>query len=164
VAAALGWRLVTAALLFGALDLVWQRHRHRQALRMTRHEVERERRQHEGDPRLRAERQRLHRAGLAQPPLDVVRQASFVIVGHHQAVALRYDRDDRSSAPVVLARGERLVAARLQELARQAGVPSFFDPGLAAALFAVEEEAEIPVALYEPVAQIVKVMLEGSPA
>ena len=161
VAAALGWRLVTAALLFGAADLVWQRHRHRQALRMTRHEVERERRQHEGDPRLRAERQRRHRYELTQHPLDVVRQASFVIVGHHQAVALRYDG---SSAPVVLARGERLVAARLQELARQAAVPSFFDPGLAAALFAVEEEAEIPEALYQPVAQIVKVMLEGSRA
>jgi flagellar biosynthetic protein FlhB len=62
----------------------------------------------------------------------------------------------------VLARGERLLAARLQELARQAGVPSFFDPGLAGALFAVEEEAEIPEAFYEPIAKIVKVMLEGS--
>jgi len=159
VAAALGWRLVAAAVLFGAVDLVWQRHRHRQALRMTRAEMERERRQHEGDPRLRALRQRLHQAQLAQPSLADVRQAGFVITGDRQAVALRYD----GGAPVVLARAQRLLAARIEALAREAGVPVFFDAPLAAALFTVDEGQEIPEAFYEPVAQIVKVMLEGAP-
>jgi flagellar biosynthesis protein FlhB len=159
MAAALGWRLMAAALVLGAADLVWQRHRHRQALRMTREEAARERREHEGEPLLRAERQRLHRALLAQPALSEVRQASFVIVGARRAVALRHDGH---AAPVVVARGERLLAARIEDLARQAGVPSFFDEGLSAALGAVPEGAEIPQALYGPVAEIVKAMLEGS--
>jgi flagellar biosynthetic protein FlhB len=159
LAAALGWRLVAAALVFGAADLVWQRHRHRHSLRMTRAEVERERRQYEGDPRLRAERQRLHRASVEQYLPADVRQASFVIAGADRAVALRHDD---AGAPVVVAHGERLLADRILELAREAGVPVFTDQPLAAALAAVEHGHEIPVALYEPVARIVKVMLEGS--
>jgi flagellar biosynthetic protein FlhB len=159
VAAALGWRLVAAGLVFGAVDLVWQRHRHRQSLRMTRAEVERERRQHEGDPRVRAERQRLHRASVEQHLPADVRQSSFVIAGPDRAVALRHDD---AGAPVVVAQGQRLLAAHILELAGQAGVPVFTDEPLAAALATVDTGQEIPEALYPPVAQIVKVMLEGS--
>jgi flagellar biosynthetic protein FlhB len=159
VAAALGWRLVAAALAFGAVDLLWQRHRHGQALRMTRAEVERERRQHEGDPRLRAERQRRHRADFEQHLPSDVRQGSFVIAGAERAVALRHDE---AGAPLVVARGEGLLAARVLELARAAGLPIFADETLAAGLADVETGQEIPPALYEPVARIVQVMLEGS--
>jgi flagellar biosynthetic protein FlhB len=159
VGAALAWRLVAAAVAFGAVDLVWQRHRHRQTLRMTRAEVERERRQHEGDPRLRAERQRLHQAALEQHLPSDVRQASFVIAGAQRAIALRHDE---AGAPLVVARGEGRVAAQVLELARAAGLPIFTDEALAAALAVLETGQEIPPAIYEPVARIVQVMLEGS--
>jgi flagellar biosynthesis protein FlhB len=159
LAAALGWRLVTASVVFGALDLVWQRHRHRRGLRMTREEAARERRQQEGDPRHRAERQRLHRSLSQQGGVEDVRQADFVVSGDDHAVALRHRE---LPVPVVIAAGERLLAARIKELARSSSLPIFPDPGLARALAAVPEGAEIPEALYEPIARIVKVLLEGS--
>jgi flagellar biosynthesis protein FlhB len=160
LAAALGWRLVGTGLVFGALDRLWQRHRHRLSLRMTRDEVQRERRNQEGDPRHRAERQRLHRALVAQRSLADVRRADFVVVGPHQAVALRYQG---LAVPIVIARGQRVLAAEIKDLARGASLPTFFEAELADALQAVAEDGEIPEALYEPVAQIVKALLEGQP-
>ena len=59
-------RLVPRALLLlaaaGLADWAWRRLRLERALRMTRAERERERREEEGDPRLAAERRRRHRA------------------------------------------------------------------------------------------------------
>ena len=73
----------------------------------------------------------------------------------HIAVALRYDKDGEG-APVVVARGERLVAAQIRRAAREAGVPIFRDVSLARSLRALAEGDEIPVALYEAVAELLR--------
>ena len=85
-----------------------------------------------------------------------VRKADFVVVNpDHIAVALRYDRDGER-APVVVASGERLVAERIKQVAREAGVPIFRDVTLARSLRALTEGEEIPVALYEAVAEVLR--------
>ena len=56
--------------------------------------------------------------------------------------------------PVVVARGERLLAERIKAVAREAGVPIFRDVTLARSLRDLPEGAEIPAALYEAVAEI----------
>jgi type III secretion system FlhB-like substrate exporter len=153
------WRRLAVALLaMGAADYLWQRHRHRRDLRMTREEVKREMRDSEGDPRHKAERQRLHRALLEQRMLAEVRKADFVVVNpDHIAVALRYDRDSQG-APVVVAKGERLLAQKIKDVAREARVPIFHDVTLARSLRDVVEGDEIPEALYEAVAEILRVV------
>jgi type III secretion protein U len=159
-AGTLGSRLVAAALALGVVDLAWRRHQHRRKLRMTRTEVRRERKENEGDPRHKAERQRLHRALAEQRMLADVRKADFVVVNpDHIAVALQYDRGG-DAAPVVLARGERLLAEKIKEVAREAGVPIFRDVNLARALGTLEEGDEIPEALYQAVAEILRVVYE----
>ena len=85
-----------------------------------------------------------------------VRKADFVVVNpDHIAVALRYDRDGEA-APIVVARGERLLAERIKQAAREAGVPIFRDVTLARSLRDLPEGAEIPAALYEAVAEILR--------
>ena len=85
-----------------------------------------------------------------------VRKADFVVVNpDHIAVALRYDRDGEA-APVVVARGERLLAERIRQAAREAGVPIFRDVTLARSLRDLPEGQEIPAALYEAVAEILR--------
>jgi flagellar biosynthesis protein FlhB len=85
-----------------------------------------------------------------------VRKADVVVVNpDHIAVALRYDRDGEA-APVVVARGERLLAERIKQVAREAGVPIFRDVTLARSLRELAEGAEIPAALYEAVAEILR--------
>jgi flagellar biosynthesis protein FlhB len=156
--ARLAIRLATVALGLGALDALLVARRHRRDLRMTRQEVKREHREAEGDPAHRGERQRLHREILEQRMIDEVRKADFVVVNpEHIAVALRYDPEG-DAAPVVVARGERLVAERIKQIAREAGVPIFRDVGLARSLAALAEGGEIPAALYEAVAEILRVV------
>src|SRR5436305_1299891 len=129
---------------------------------MTREEVKREAKESEGDPSHRAERQRLHRELMEQRMVAEVRKADFVVVNpDHIAVALRYDRDG-DAAPVVVASGERLLAERIKQVAREAGVPIFRDVTLARSLRAVSEGDEIPAALYEAVAEVVRVV-QGMP-
>ena len=156
--ARLALRLAAAGLVLGVADAVLIARRHRKALRMTRDEVRREYKEAEGDPAHRGERQRLHREIAEQRMIDEVRKADFVVVNpEHIAVALRYDADG-AAAPVVVAKGERLVAERIKQVAREAGVPIFRDVGLARSLVELAEGGEIPAELYEAVAEILRVV------
>ena len=152
--ARLGLRLAAAAAVLGAADYLWRRHRHAKSLRMSREEWKREYKESEGDPLRKAERQRLHREILQQQAISEVRRAHVVVVDHIGfAVALRYDPDG-PGAPVVTAKGERLVAAMIREAALQARVPVWVDVALAQALREVEEGDEIPESAFEAVAQL----------
>jgi flagellar biosynthesis protein FlhB len=158
LAARLAGRVALVALGLGMADYLFALRRHRRGLRMTREEVKRESKESEGDPSHRAERQRLHRELGEQRMVAEVRKADFVVVNpDHIAVALRYDREG-NAAPVVIARGERLVAERIKEVARQAGVPIFRDVTLARSLRDLPEGEEIPAALYEAVAEVLRMV------
>ena len=67
-----------------------------------------------------------------------------------RATALRYEQGDE--APQVVATGRGLIAERIIEEARAAGVPVKEDPALAQALATLELEQLIPGDLYEVVA------------
>jgi flagellar biosynthetic protein FlhB len=93
---------------------------------------------------------------MEQRMVAEVRKADFVVVNpDHIAVALRYDRDG-DAAPVVIASGERLLAERIKQVAREAGVPIFRDVTLARSLRGLPEGEEIPAALYEAVAEVLR--------
>jgi len=156
----------------GAADYLLARHLHVRGLRMTRDEVRRESKEAEGDPTHRAERARLHRELAEQRMVADVRSAELVVINRGQvasdqiAVALRYDKDG-DGAPVVVARGERLLADRIRAAARDAGVPIFplilRDAGLARSLRGLDEGAEIPVALYEAIAELFRAVYAAAP-
>ena len=163
----LGKQMALVVVVIGAADMLWQRHQYRKKMMMTREEVKREYKESEGDPQHKHERQRLHKELLEQRMVNAVRKADFVVVNpDHIAVAIQYDKDG-NAAPIVLAKGERLLAEKIKEVAREAGVPIFRDVSLARALRDVEEGDEIPEALYEAVAEILRVVYgdqSGAPA
>lgn len=70
------------------------------------------------------------------------------------AVALKYDIQE-NEAPVVIASGQGLIAERMQETARSAGVPVHEDHSLAALLAGLAAGTEIPPELYQAVAQVI---------
>jgi flagellar biosynthesis protein len=69
-----------------------------------------------------------------------------------RATALRYEQGQR--APTVVATGTGLIAERIVEAAREAGVPVRSDAALAAALAQLDLGAEIPEPLYVAVAEV----------
>jgi flagellar biosynthesis protein FlhB len=152
--AKLGLRLAVAATVLGVADYFWQRLRHAKSLRMSREEVKREHKEREGDPLHKVERQRLHREILEQQIIDDIRRAKLVVVdGDRVAVALGYDHD-QADAPVIVAKGERLVVGMIRDVAREAGVPLWSDAALAEALREAEPGDEIPEAAFEAVAKL----------
>ena len=143
-------------------DLLHQRFSHQKKLRMTKEEVKREHKESEGDPQHKAERQRLHREVLEHQMLENVAKADVVIVNpDHIAVAIRYDEKEMD-APKVIAKGYRLVAAKIRQIARQHGIPIVRNVPVARALVELELDDEVPAELYEAVATILRFVYERS--
>jgi len=69
------------------------------------------------------------------------------------AVALKYDRE-KDNAPRVIAKGLRLKAEKIREIARQYNIPVMRNVNLANTLFRVEVGEEVPEDLYDAVAEV----------
>jgi flagellar biosynthesis protein FlhB len=141
--------------LIAAVDVPWQLFQHNRQLRMTRQEVREEMKESEGSPEVKGRIRSMQREIARRRMMQEVPKADVVIVNPtHFAVALKYD-DKRMRAPVVVAKGADLIAARIREVATESLVPIFEAPPLARALFkSVEIGNEIPATLYVVVAQV----------
>jgi flagellar biosynthetic protein FlhB len=151
----LGLELGLILLVLAVIDYVFQRYQYEKDLRMTRPEVKEELKRMEGDPAIRARRRAIMRRMVTQQMMQRVPEAEVVITNPtHLAVALKYDPDEMF-APEVVAKGQRLVAERIRDLAREHGVPLVENRPLARALFkAVDVGQQVPAHLYEAVAEV----------
>jgi flagellar biosynthesis protein FlhB len=128
----------------------------RAKLRMSHQEIKQESKESEGDPQLKAARERAHHELLSQASIGAVKDATVLVVNPtHLATALRY-LDEEDTAPRVLASGEGLVARQMMDAARAYNVPIVRDVPLARALREIETGEEIPEALYEAVAEVLR--------
>ena len=93
--------------------------------------------------------------------LSDVPGADVVIVNPtHYAVALTWSRA-KGSAPVCVAKGADLLAARIRELARESDVPIIENKPLARALHgAAEIDKQIPIEHWEAVAAIIGYVMD----
>jgi flagellar biosynthetic protein FlhB len=160
----LGATLAAFALLV-LLDLILVRFRHLSRLRMSRQELKEEMKESEGDPIIKGRLRQLREAAGRRRMMAAVPRATVVITNPtHYAVALAYE-PGQAAAPRVVAKGVDEMAARIREVARQAGVPLMADPPLARALYRVELEEEIPAEHWDAAARIIAYVmrLRGAP-
>jgi flagellar biosynthetic protein FlhB len=141
--------------LIAAVDVPFQLWQYSQKLNMTRDEIRQELKESEGAPEVRMRIRRAQREIAKRRMMHEVPKADVVVVNPtHFAVALRYD-ESRMRAPLIVAKGTDLIAARIREIATEHAVPIFEAPPLARALHAsVEIGSEIPATLYVAVAQV----------
>lgn len=144
-----------AFLVIAGLDYGVEVWRHEQQLRMSRQEVVQEHKESEGNPLVKSRLRSLGQAMARRRMLGDVRKADVVITNPtHIAIALKYD-PMAGAAPVVLAMGERKLAQRIKELAKQHGVPTVENRPLARALLATAKVGkQIPADLYAAVAEV----------
>lgn len=160
----LAWNLLLAAagalLALAVLDYGYQRWSYERSIRMTREEVREELKQTEGHPLIRQRIRQLQRAVARRRMMAAVPRAQVVITNPvHLAVALQYLLG-QMRAPRVVAKGERLLAEQIKQVARAHGVPVVENPPLAQALYrTVEVGQEIPPALYQAVAEVLAFIL-----
>ncbi|MCL2063758.1 MAG: flagellar biosynthesis protein FlhB [Candidatus Cloacimonetes bacterium] len=142
-------------LLFATLDLVWSKFTHNQKLKMTKSQVKDEFKQMEGDPQVRRKILTLMMEESMKRMMQEVPQADVVITNPiHLAIAIKYDQT-ASEAPIAVAKGKRLVAEKIKELAKEHDIPIVEDKPLARLLYeSCKVGREIDVQFYAAVAEI----------
>lgn len=153
-------RIMFAVLLvivfLAGLDFFYQRFEFTKKMRMTKQELKEEYKQTEGDPMIKARIRQLRMQRARSRMMANVPRADVVVTNPtHFAVALAYDPKS-NTAPVVLAKGADLIAAKIREIAEENRIPLVSNPPLARALYATAEiDEEIPTEHYQAVAQII---------
>jgi flagellar biosynthetic protein FlhB len=144
-----------ALIILASLDYIYQRWQFEQSIKMTKQEVKDERKQVEGDPKVKSRIRKAQLELAAHRMMEAVPEADVVITNPvHLAVALKFEASEMM-APTVIAKGAGHIAERIKEIANAHQVPVIEDKPLAQTLFKIVEIGEfIPVELYRAVAEI----------
>ncbi len=150
-----GVLLLLALAVFALIDVPLQRKWLQDRLKMSHQELKEEFKQLEGNVEVKSKMKALMRERTKRRMLAAVPGADLVVMNpSHYAVALKYD-ERAMAAPRVVAKGTELMALRIRDLAKEAGVPVLEAPPLARALYAhAELDREVPAALFAAVAQV----------
>jgi flagellar biosynthesis protein FlhB len=147
-------RVSLCLLVVAAADYGYQWWRTNKDLMMTKQEVKEELKNSEGNPQVKAARRR-RRAQSKAKQLAEVPQADVIVTNPTPiAVALRCDRKTMR-APRIVAKGIRLNAQKIRELAQQHQIPIIENKPLARSLFKHGRiGGEIPAQFYSAVAEV----------
>jgi flagellar biosynthetic protein FlhB len=148
-------RVAMSLVILAAGDYAYQFWRTNEDLKMTKEEVKEEAKNTEGNPLVKSQRRRKQIANAKRKMLAEVPKADVVVVNPvHIAVALRYDKKTMR-APKIVAKGSRLNAQRIKEIATEHQVPIVENVPLARLMFKYGRVGgEIPAELYAAVAEI----------
>jgi len=142
-------------LLIAILDYFFQRREYLETLKMSKYEVRQEIYEQEGRPEIRQARQKRRNEIMKKKSLENVKTADVVITNPtHLAVALKYELgiDD---APVVVAKGQDLMAQKIKEIAKENDVFIYENKPLARELYKRLDIGDtIPADLYEAVSLV----------
>lgn len=148
--------VIIVMLLIAIIDFAFQRAQYLKNLRMTRQELKDEYKQSEGDPQIKAKLRQIRMERARRRMMSAVPEADVVVRNPtHYAVALKYDMATMK-APVLLAKGQDLVALRIIDIAEEHEVAVVENRVLARALFEnCELDEEIPLEHYQAVAEVI---------
>lgn len=142
-------------LIIGIADLVYQKRKNHKELKMSKQEVKDEARSSEGDPHIKGKIKSLRMQMHKNLMMKELPKATVVITNPtFIAIAIKYEQGV-DTAPVVLAKGKRLIAERIREVAKENHIPIVEDKPLARSMFDVAEVGEeIPQEFFAAVAEI----------
>ena len=142
-------------LVLAAIDFTYQRWQHTKDLMMSKQEVKDEAKQAEGDPQIKGKIRQAQREMAMRRMMESVPDADVVITNPTTlAIAVKYDAK-QMFAPQVVAKGAKLMAERIKDIARENDVPIVENKPLAQTLFkSMEIGALVPPDLYKAVAEV----------
>ena len=138
------------------VDLIYQRYEHKKQLRMTKQEVKDEVKQTEGDPQVRMRLRKIRMERATRRMMQAVPDADVVVTNPtHYAIAMRY-KPLEMEAPVVVAKGQDLIALKIREIAEEHDITIVENAPLAQILYSsIEIDEEVPEEHYKAVAEII---------
>jgi len=142
-------------ILLAALDYAFVRWEMEEKMKMTKQEQKEEHKDTEGDPHIKSKIRSIQQQMARQRMMAAVPEADVVITNPTRiSVAIQYDKTSMD-APVVVAKGQELVAAKIREIARENNIPLVENPPVARLLHSrVEIGQAIPEELFKAVAEI----------
>ncbi|MGI5911163.1 MAG: flagellar biosynthesis protein FlhB [Syntrophomonadaceae bacterium] len=142
-------------LIIGVVDYLYQWYEYEKSLKMSKYDIKQEYKQVEGDPLVKSRQRQIQRDAAMRRMMAEVPKADVVITNPtHFAVALKYTIGEME-APMVIARGQDLVALKIKEIARDNDVIVIENKLLARTLYySVEIGDLIPEELYQAVAEV----------
>jgi len=154
----LAWSLLiisSALIVIALIDVPFQIWDHAKQLKMTRQEVKDEMKQTEGSPEMkRAVQERQHELSRRRMMEEVPKADVIITNPTHYSVALKYDQD-KTQAPVVVAKGKDLIAFQIRNVANANNIPIVSAPPLSRAIYySTDLKKEIPSGLFLAVAQV----------
>ncbi|MCK4460628.1 MAG: flagellar biosynthesis protein FlhB [candidate division Zixibacteria bacterium] len=155
LALVLGMKVGAMMIAIGILDYLYQKYEFEKSIKMSKQDLKDENKDTEGSPLVKSRVRQIQREMARQRMMAAVPLADAVITNPtHLAVALKYELE-KGNAPYVLAKGERLIAERIKEIAREHDIPIIEDKPLARALFKMCDVGDfVPAQLYRAVAEL----------
>lgn len=150
-----GFKISLVYLVIGIADFAYQKWKFNDDMKMTKQEVKDEYKNTEGNPEIKGrQRQRMREASRRRMMQDVPKADVVITNPTHLAVAIKYDAET-AKAPIVLAKGEDYLAAKIKEAAKEHHIEIVENKPLARMLYAnVDIGQEIPPELYQAVAEV----------
>ncbi len=150
-----GLKISLVYLVIGLGDFIYQKHKFKEDMKMTKQEVKEEFKNTEGNPEIKGRIRSKMREASQRRMMQSLPEADVVITNPtHLSVALKYDAA-AGSAPVVLAKGADYLAMQIREKAKEYKIEIVENKPLARMLYAnVEIGQEIPPELYQAVAEV----------
>lgn len=138
-----------------ALDYLYRRWEYMRGLKMTRQEIKEEYKRLEGDPMVKQRMREMQRQVAYQRMMSSVPQADVVVTNPtHIAVALKYETQ-KMKAPLLLAKGERIIAEEIKAIAEEHDIPVVENEPLARSVYRTTKVGQdIPQELYQAVAEV----------
>lgn len=154
------WLFIFSAFAFiivAIIDFYFQKSQHIKELKMTKHEVEKEHKDVEGDPKIKGKRKEIHREILDSDVKKKVKGSTAVVTNpEHIAVGIYY-KQGITSLPIIVVMAVDSAAQKVKKLATEEGVPVMENVPLARALLEDGEVNEyIPSHLIEPIVEVLK--------
>ena len=155
VAAALILYIGLVLLVMAILDYAYQKYEFEESIKMSKQEIKDEHKQLEGDPQVKARIRQLMRDASRKRMMAELPGADVVITNPtHLAVAIKYDTQSMD-APRVIAKGARLLAKKIREVAKENNIPVMENKPLARALYeSTPVGSPVPGNLFGAVAEI----------
>ncbi len=149
------WKCGLFLMLVGAFDYWWRHKQWFDKLKMTKQEVKDEARASEGDPHIKGKIKRVRQEMHRNMMMHEIPKATVIITNPtFIAIALRYE-NGVDAAPIMVAKGKRLIAERIRDIAKSHQIPIVEDKPLARSLFEVAEVGDpIPPEFFAAVAEI----------
>lgn len=148
-------KILLYLVIIAVADYAYQKWDHEQKLMMSKTEIREEVKKFETSPLIKSRIRSIQMQMSRQRMMKNIPDADVIITNPiHYAVAVKYDAPNMK-APKVVAKGARLIAQRIKDIAIENDVPIVENVPLAQALYkTVEVGQEVPEKLYQAVAEI----------